>query len=330
MTRAAFFCNDVSSVDHVYAAGRREKIAAMSALHPTVVTSENLDRELEHLHDLEVIFSTWGMFPLTGDQLDSLPNLKAVFYAAGTVQQFARPFLERGIVVVSGWGANAVPVAEFTLAQILLSNKNYFQNARDSAHPESRKSATGGPGNFGETVSLLGAGMVGRNVLKLLKPFSLTVLVFDPFLDAEEAVELGVTKVCLDEAFSRSHVVSNHLANLPETERMIRGSHIASMQSHAVFINTGRGATVAEEEMVDVLRARTDLTALLDVTFPEPPASDSPLYGLENVFMTNHIAGSMNNEVVRLVDYVLEDFEAWQNGRPMRYAITLEALERMA
>ncbi|MBT5876206.1 MAG: hydroxyacid dehydrogenase, partial [Candidatus Latescibacteria bacterium] len=281
-------------------------------------------------HDLEVIFSTWGMFPLTGDQLDSLPNLKAVFYAAGTVQQFARPFLERGIVVVSGWGANAVPVAEFTLAQILLSNKNYFQNARDSAHPESRKSATGGPGNFGETVSLLGAGMVGRNVLKLLKPFSLTVLVFDPFLDAEEAVELGVTKVCLDEAFSRSHVVSNHLANLPETERMIRGSHIASMQSHAVFINTGRGATVAEEEMVDVLRARTDLTALLDVTFPEPPASDSPLYGLENVFMTNHIAGSMNNEVVRLVDYVLEDFEAWQNGRPMRYAITLEALERMA
>lgn len=330
MTRAAFFCNDLSSVDHVYPAGRREKIAEMCALHPTVITSENLGRELAQLNDLEVIFSTWGMFPLTSDQLDSLPNLKAVFYAAGTVQQFARPFLERGIIVVSGWGANAVPVAEFTLAQILLSNKNYFQNARDSAHPESRKLATGGPGNFGETVSLLGAGMVGRNVIKLLKPFSLRVLVFDPFLDTGEADALGVTTVGLDEAFSRSHVVSNHLANLPETERMIRGTHIASMRSHAVFINTGRGATVAEEEMTDVLRERTDLTALLDVTYPEPPVSDSPLYDLKNVFMTNHIAGSMNNEVVRLVDYVLEDFEAWRDGRPMKYKVTVEALTRMA
>jgi len=90
----------------------------------------------------------------------------------------------------------------------------------------------------------------------------------------------------------------------------------------------GRRERVAE--MIDVLTRRPDLTALLDVTHPEPPKPDSPLYSLPNVQISTHIAGSMNNELVRMADYCIEEFERWQAGEPMRYRVTLEMLETMA
>ena len=159
--KVAFFCNegswDSGSLPRVYGAGRREQIEALAACYPAVVTMHNFEEHAPELHDLEVIFSTWGMPALSVEQLDRLPHLRAVFYAAGSVQAFARPFLERDILVCSAWAANAVPVAEFTLAQILLANKGYFRNVRDCRSPQDYKSAFHGRGNFGAAVSLLGA-----------------------------------------------------------------------------------------------------------------------------------------------------------------------------
>ncbi len=246
------------------------------------------------------------------------------------MQRFARPFLERGIGVVSGWAANGVPVAEWTLAQILLANKGYFGNEREFRAARSKKEAFRGRGNFGATVSLLGAGAIGRLVVELLRPFQLQICVFDPFLSDENAIALGVEKVTLDEAFARGAVVSNHLANLPATVGMLKGAHFAAMRPHATFINTGRGATVREAEMIEVLKKRRDLTALLDVTYPEPPRQNSPLWKMENVFLTSHIAGSIGDEVVRMADYIIEEFEAWQSGKPLRYGVSPEMLETMA
>jgi phosphoglycerate dehydrogenase-like enzyme len=103
-----------------------------------------------------------------------------------------------------------------------------------------------------------------------------------------------------------------------------------SMRENATFINTGRGATVAEEDLLDVLKQRRDLTAMLDVTTEEPAASESPLFTLPNVFVSTHIAGSMGGEVVRMADYIIEEFLAWQKGEPMRYVVTPAMIERMA
>lgn len=330
MTRAAFFCDGETRINMVYAQGRRQKVEALANFYPEVVSGRDFDRHVEKLADLEVIFSTWGMPRLTGEQIDRLPKLKAVFYAAGSVQYFAAPFLDRGIEVVSAWAANAIPVAEFTVAQILLANKGYFSNTMAFTSPERVRAAYRGRGNFGGTVALLGAGQIGRHVLNLLRPFHLKVLVFDPYLADETAAELGVEKVSLEDAFRRGGVVSNHLANLPATVRMLKGEHFRSMPQHATFINTGRGATVAEDEMVAALRERPDLTALLDVTYPEPPVEGSLLYSLPNVHLSSHIAGSIGDEVVRMADYVIEEYEAWRDGRPLRFGVTREMLETMA
>jgi phosphoglycerate dehydrogenase-like enzyme len=142
--------------------------------------------------------------------------------------------------------------------------------------------------------------------------------------------ELGVRPVTLEQAFEQAFVVSNHLPNLPATKRMLRGQHFASMRQHATFINTGRGAQVDEDEMIEVLQARPDLTALLDVTHPEPPVPDSPLYTLPNVQLSSHIAGSLGNEVMRMADFMIDECRRYLAGQPLQYQVTLDMLETMA
>lgn len=328
--RTAALIGAPSNIARVYAQGRREHLESQLEMFPHIVSGENFEALLPQLREIELFFSTWGMLPLSGAQLEQLPRLKAVFYAAGTVQSFARPFLERGILVVSAWAANAVPVAQWTAAQILLSNKGYWRNSREFTRSRAKGGVWQGRGNFGATVCLLGAGQIGRLVVEFLRPFDLKICVFDPFLPDETAAELGVEKVGLREAFERGVVVSNHLANLPATVGMIGGEHFSAMPDGATFINTGRGATVRETELIEIFAARPDLTALLDVTHPEPPTPDSPLWTLENVHLSSHIAGSIGDEVVRMADYVIEECERWQNGQPLRYAVTLEMLETMA
>ncbi len=125
-------------------------------------------------------------------------------------------------------------------------------------------------------------------------------------------------------------MISNHLANNSETVGIINKNHFSRMKSHASFINTGRGAQVVEEDMVEALRRNKTISAVLDVTYPEPPEQDSPLYTLDNVFLTPHIAGSLGNEVHRMGEYMLDEFRKYDRGEAVRYSVTLEMLKTMA
>jgi phosphoglycerate dehydrogenase-like enzyme len=329
--RAAFF-GEAEQIRRVYEGERWDRVAELTDLRPGVVRGADIAASGGGgLADVEVAFSTWGMPRLTDAQFDALPRLRAVFYAAGSVQGFARPFLERGIAVFSAWQSNAVPVAEYTLAQILLATKGYFRNERDCRTYEGRQSHPfRGPGNYGETVALLGAGAIGRRVIGLLKPFRLHVIVYDPFLSDADAAALGVEKVTLEEAFARGYVVSNHLANKPETVKMLNAPLFARLRDDAIFINTGRGATVDEDALISEFTRRPTLTALLDVTWPEPPSADSPLYALPNVHLTSHIAGSIGDEVRRMADDMIAEFVRWERGEPTPTRVTPEMLDRMA
>jgi phosphoglycerate dehydrogenase-like enzyme len=329
--RAAFFCDAAAQIKRVYGPEGEARVQALTQALPGVYDLEALTRASGDLAQVQLAFSTWGMPQLGPEELAKLPQLKAVFYAAGSVQSFARPLLERGITVVSAWAANAEPVAEFTLAQILLAGKSFLPASQ--LLRLRRSDAWNGhdcAGNYGATVALLGAGMIGRRVIELLKPFAFKVLVFDPFLTAEAAAALGVEKVGLDDAFARGQVVSNHLADVPETRGLLRGVHFLSMPDKASFLNTGRGATVNEAELWQAMKQRPDLIAILDVTEPEPPHDDSPAYKLDNVFLAPHIAGSLGNEVRRLSSLALDECEAWLAGKPLRYSVSLEMLEKMA
>ncbi|MBR3844585.1 MAG: hydroxyacid dehydrogenase [Clostridia bacterium] len=330
--KVAFFNNNPNTVDFVFGMGRKEKIAKLYDLYPEIVTPKNIQEHLPHLADLEVIFSTWGMFKLTPEQLDMLPNLKFIFYGAGSVAGFAHCFLERGIRVMSAWGANAIPVAEFTVAQIVLAMKGYFTNLQHAKSLAGYVSwnRTIHHGNFAQTVAILGCGMIGKEVIRGLKDYHLNILVYDPFVSAEQAAQMGCAKVGLLEAFQKADVVTNHMPNIPATVGNIDKACFEAMRDGGVFINTGRGQTVKEEEMIEVLSRRPSLTALLDVTWPEPPVENSPLFTMDNVFLSSHIAGSIGNEVIRMADYCLTECERYVNGEPLQYEITAEMLKTMA
>lgn len=284
--------------------------------------------------DTEYIFSTWGMPSFTEEEIKTcLPSLKAVFYGAGSVQGFARPFLNCGVKVFSAWAANAVPVAEYTVAQIILAGKDFFVQSRLLAAEDraAAKARHGGHiGNYRKRVGLIGCGMIGSLVAELLKAYDLEVLAFDPFMSPEKAERLGVTPCSLEELFSTCSVVSNHLANNPQTQRMLTYKHFSSMLPYATFLNTGRGAQVVEEDLVRALSERPDLTAVLDVTHPEPSPAGHPFYSLPNCFMTPHIAGSLGGEVVRMAEYMVDEYERLTAGIPVKYEVTLKMLETMA
>ena len=329
--RGAFFGESQERLDYVYAQGRRERVAEIVDLYPERICLENFDVHVDQLQDLEVIFGTWKISQLQKAHLERLPNLKIVFYGAGTVQNFARPMLEHGVRVCSAWKANAVPVAEYTLAQILLANKGFYTNIRDCQTYASRKNSPfKGRGNFGATVALLGAGAIGSLLIDLLKPFHLELVVFDPFLPAERAAEMGVRKVSLEAAFLEGDIVSNHLANNEQTRGMLHGGHFSLLQNHATFINTGRGATVVELDLIAELENRPTLTALLDVTMPEPPDEGSPFYSLDNAYLTSHIAGSLNDEVVRMADYMIEEFQRYEACEELQHEVSPDMIDTMA
>ena len=136
--------------------------------------------------------------------------------------------------------------------------------------------------------------------------------------------------MALGALFSQCSVISNHLANNEQTVGMLDGALFEAMPPYATFLNTGRGPQVVEAELVRVLKARPDLTAVLDVTVEEPPQEDCELYALENCILTPHIAGSSGNEVRRMGEYMYREYKNFAQGLPCRYEVTLEMLKTMA
>jgi phosphoglycerate dehydrogenase-like enzyme len=331
MRRAALFYEYPASHGDVFGAGRRERITHLVDLYPEVVTGATFAAHAAALADVQVIFATWGMPALSDDQLAQLPALEAVFYAGGSVKSFALPLVDHHIVLVSAGAIDAIATTQLALSQVLLTCRGYFRSVRRYAHAHdlAQAAAFHRSGAAGEIVGLIGMGWVGRRLSAQLHALGFRVLASDPLLTPERAAELGVEKVSLEELFRRSYVVSNHIPDVPGTKQMLGASLFESMRDGATFINTGRGAQVVEAHLVRVLKARPDLTALLDVTEPAPPAAASALWTLPNVVLSPHVGGTTGDEVTRLADAVIEEFEAWNAGKPLQYQVTREMLETM-
>ncbi|MFV0400857.1 MAG: hydroxyacid dehydrogenase [Oscillospiraceae bacterium] len=321
-------------IDRVYDPETQAMLRETLEFAPGLYNRNELESRRDDLREVEVIFSTWGMFDLTeGEIAEYLPKLKAVFYGAGSVQDFARPFLNSGVRVFSAFAANAVPVAEYTVAQIILAGKGMFQAMglyKQKGHAASRGYTNPLPCNYNEKVGIIGAGAIGRMVIERLRAYKLEVLVFDPFLPREAADALGVTLCGLEELFESCQVVSNHLANNAQTQGMLDYSLFSKMRPTATFLNTGRGAQVVEADLARALTEVPTRTAVLDVTWPEPVEEGNPFLTMDNVFLTPHIAGSMGNEVARMGFYMLEEYRRFAAGEKGLYEVDLKMLETMA
>lgn len=334
--KGCFVCERRSQrLGYVYREGRQETFAQLIELCPEIIHEDNLEENRQFLQDTEVILTSWDMVPFTARQLEEyFPRLRLVLYAAGSVQYFARPFLERGVIISTAREAMAQPVAQFTVSTIIMANKGAFLAQRlyhaGQWEQASKLGSTRFPGTYGTKVGILGAGAIGSLVLKMLQDYPVKTMVYDPFLPPEQARALGAQPCSLETLFSECQSISNHLADNPQTAGMLDYRLFSRMKDTAAFINTGRGAQVVEADLVRALKEAPERCAILDVTHPEPVAPDSPLLQLPNVFLFPHIAGSARQEVLLFADAMLEELRRYLQGLPLQHTITLKMLPTMA
>ena len=286
------------------------------------------------LAEIDILVTGWGCPMVTPEVVKAAPNLKLIAHAAGTVKYTLSPAVyAAGISVTHAADANAVPVAEFTLASIIFANKRVFEMRDLYRQDNSRRSSyalTNEPiGNYQRVVGLIGASRIGRKVARFLEALDYTVLLSDPFVRPDDPITQSVELVELDTLMARSDVVSVHAPSLPTTREMIGAHQLKLMQNGATLINTARGAVIDEAALIAELQTGR-IQAIIDVTDPEIPPESSPLYTLPNVFLTPHIAGAIGTERLRLGEMVVDEIERFVSGRPMQFIVEPEALERLA
>lgn len=315
--------------DLVFGPEEREEISRWVEVCGVYHSREEALAHPDVLKDVEIVWSGWGGPRVDKEFLDKAPNLKVVLHAAGSVRPIVSDvFWDRGVRICSAYGANAVPVAEFTLASIIYCLKQAFALHRKVREEHTFQSTFPGPdvpGAYGTTVGIVSLGMVGRRVCQMVRNLQVHIIAYDPYVNEEDARSLGIEALCgLEELFSRSDVVTVHAPLLPATEGMIGYEHFRLLKPGAAFINTSRGAVVREPDLIRFLKERPDIQAVLDVTHPEPPLPDSPLYTLPNVFLTPHIAGSLGGECRRMGQFMLEELKRYLRGEPLQWEITKE------
>ncbi|MBL8994780.1 MAG: hydroxyacid dehydrogenase [Spirochaetia bacterium] len=297
-----------------------------------VVDAAHIDSEIlkKSIRGADGVMTSWGTPALTAEFLDLAPKLKIVAHAAGSIKPIVSDEIwKRKITVTSAASAIAFSVAEYTLGSLILGLRRLQANV---AHVREGKW-----GSDHEAVRMLsldyaviglvGAGFVGRRVVEVLRPHCPNLLMFDPILSKADAKKLGVKKATLAEIAAKADAVTLHAPDLPATYRMIDRKFIFAMKPNALLVNSARGKLIEETALIERLK-RGDLSAILDVTDPEPPAKDNPLRSLANVILTPHVAGS--GAYQRVGKFAVTELEQVLKGKKPTYAVTKEMLKHMA
>ena len=312
-------------------------VAELATLAPVAVSPTPADLlapgSLPLLADAEVLVTGWGTGRISPEVLAAAPRLRAVVHTAGSVRALVdKACYARGVAISSQAWANAVPVTEYTLAMILLAAKGTFRAQREyrsgrAAYDVQTRLASYGA--YGCRVGVIGASVIGRGVLELLRPFDLDVALADPTVDSRVAAELGATLLTLDELMATSDVVSLHAPWWPSTEGMIGARELSLLRDGGTFINSARGALVDESALIAELRTGR-IDAIVDTTWPEVPAPDSPLWDLPNLMLTPHIAGSAGRELRRLGESAVREVARVVRGESLHHPVELHRFDILA
>ncbi len=323
--------NDASR-DRVLVPRVRQRLDAIATVLPVGPGSSFLADPAVRaaLPDVDVLLTGWGCPRIGPEVLEAAPKLQAILHAAGSVKAIVDPAVfDRGIQVSSAATANAQPVAEFTVAAIVLAGKRAFRLAAQYRLERRKADPHGMPGSYGTTVGLLGASRIAKMVAERLRNFDLEVLISDPYLTPDEAAALGAELVDNDTLFSRSDILSVHAPLLPETVGLVDARLLGLLKDGSSLINTARGKIIDSEALIrECVTGRID--AVLDVTDPEPLPPDSPLLDLPNVFVTPHVAGAVGNEIARLGELAVSELERLTAGEPLLHAISPSEIGRLA
>jgi phosphoglycerate dehydrogenase-like enzyme len=244
--------------------------------------------------------------PIDADVIDRLDRCKLIQQPSAGYQQIdVEAARARNIPVANAGGANDVAVAEHTVMVGLALMKSLFwadAHTRAGEWPQMTISSVGCVELAGKTWGIVGFGRIGREVARRLKGFGCNTLYYD-VVDAphELEVELGVKRADLADLLKASDIVSLHVPLTDETRNLIDAEALSMIGGSGHLINVARGEVVDEEALIEALRNKTIKGAAIDVFAHEPPPSDHPLFQLENVIVTPHVAGATDESRRRIM-----------------------------
>jgi D-3-phosphoglycerate dehydrogenase / 2-oxoglutarate reductase len=197
----------------------------------------------------------------------------------------------QGIAVMNTPGANAIAVAEHTLAMMLAMARHLCQ-ANELMHSGKwEKKALQGTELRGKTLGIVGLGRIGREVARRARAFGMEIIAHDPFVSAAVAKEQGIRMAGLDEIYAAADYLTLHGGLTSETAGMINAQSLKKMKRGVRLVNCARGELVDEAALAHALKQGQVAEAGLDV-FLQEPLKNSPLASMENVILTPHIGGS--------------------------------------
>lgn len=265
--------------------------------YPDKITAEYMR---EQLPTAQAAFSCWGTPVFTKEVLDSAPELRVILHGAGTPKAIVSDEVwARGIRVATAAPVIAVDVAETALGAMIYLGKRFrqFEAIMAGRRWDKAKTLVNAQKpymtrlNYLTTVGVISASHVGVHMIRLLKPFGVKTLLYDPFVTKDYARELGVELVEeLGELMRRSDIVTCHAPKLGATNGLVSREMLSLLRDGALFINTSRGSCVDEAALTEELKTGR-ISAYLDVFETEPLDPASELYNLENVIVTPHISG---------------------------------------
>ena len=275
------------------------------------------------------VIGSWGSVnPGQEDVLAHCPDLRLWVHAAGSVKKFFTPVLKAypDLMISSCKDAIAAGVAEQAQACAIFGLRQYMANT--VANRQGKASKPNPCRLVGEsTVGIVGASIVGRMLIDLLRPTGASILLYDPFVSESEARKMGVLlEPDLVELCRRSHAVSLHTPMTEATRHLLNAEHFQAMAAETVLINTSRGECLDQEALQEEL-TQGRLTAFLDVTTPENLPEDHPLRRLPNCHLSSHIAGPPSTLIGR---QAVDDVAAVLAGGQPKSRITQEMLPNIA
>ena len=285
---------------------------------------------LNLLPQADACLTSWGVAQLDAEVIAAAPRLKAMAHMGSSVKRFVSDALwEKGIHVTSAAPALAQDVAITTLGLMIVGMKRIWPLGQHVHAGGWRESAAWPSRELRhKKVGLIGASHVGRYLIRLLKPFEVQILLYDPFVTAEQAAELGVEKMELDILLKQADIVTLHAPAKADTYHLLNAGRLALMKDDALLINTARGTLIDEAALINEL-SRGRFFAFLDVTDPEPSALESPLRRLENVVVVPHLAGCIE-DCGRMGEMAVEELRRFFAGETPLYQVKPDMFERIA
>ena len=257
----------------------------------------------------------------TADLLAGCSSLRLVsLWGTGTDHVDLEACRRLGIAVTNTPGANALAVAEHTVALMLAAARQIPRLDRET---RGGKWSTGlGIQLHGKTLGLIGLGAVGRQVARMGRALGMRVVAWTFHADPALAAGLGVELMAFDQVLAEGDVLSVHLRQTPEATGLVGAREIPRMKQGAILVNTARGPIVDRGALVEALRGGHLAGAGLDVFDEEPIPADDPLLSLPNAVLTPHCAGMVPEAIHAGLEAAVDNVAHFLGGRPAPYVVS--------